>query len=86
MALHIYLGGEEVQFLSEGISEGMYPRIFTGIAEPWINLLEIEACEVRIQTLCTEGLQGSKGNTENLQFLKMCHHVKAQPSCEDIWV
>lgn len=38
----------------------MYPRIFTGIAEPWINLLEIEVCDVKFQMLSTENFKAEK--------------------------
>lgn len=54
----------------------MHPRTFTGNSEPWISLLEIEVCKVRFQRLCTEGLSGK--HSENLHFIKMCHHVEAQ--------
>lgn len=57
--IYIYLG-EEAQFFNEGISEEMYPRIFTGIAEPWINLLEIKVCDVRFQMLCTEDFKAAR--------------------------
>lgn len=64
----------------------MYPRIFSGIAGPWINLSEIEVCDMRFQMLCTEDFKQWGKHSENVQFLKMCHHIKAQPSCEDIRV
>lgn len=49
---------------------GMYPRIFTGIGEPWINLLEIEVCDVRFQMLRTENFKAVRETLWNFSFSK----------------